>query len=46
MTIYIVLSATIGAASSPLLTPSEKVNCGCRCLDVCGVISVSAEKRV
>ena len=43
---YIVLSATIGAASWPLLTASEKVNTGSRLLHVLGVISVSAENRV
>jgi hypothetical protein len=43
---YIVLPTTMGAASCPLLTASEKVKTGCNFFAVVGEISVSDEKRV
>ncbi len=41
-----VLSATMGAASCPLFTASEKEKTGCSSCTLAGVISVSEEKRV
>ena len=41
-----VLSATMGAASWPLLTASEKLNTGCSACTLPNVISFSDENRV
>ena len=43
---YIVLPATMGAASWPLLTASENVKTGCSPFTLFVVTSVSEEKRV